>query len=240
MANTIPTANNDTYEVYEDDLLNVKKVDSVLKNDEDPDPGDKASLATTLVSGPANLLFQFKADGTFLFDARNFDYLSAGEKAEQTFTYKDNDGQGESNVATVTITIIGVNDDPLAADDTASTSTSSAVAIDVKSNDSDVDHLDTLSIVALGDIDDLEFDGTDDPAGAPDNDPDDGLTITTDTGGTVTLQNDGTLLYTPADGFFGVDSFTYTIDDGNGGQDTATVEGTVTPGNVAPDAQDDT
>ena len=45
--------------------------------------------------------------------------------------------------------------------------------------------------------------------------------------------------YTPAANFIGTDSFTYTISDGNGGTDTATVNVTVTPVNDNPDANDD-
>ncbi len=48
-------------------------------------------------------------------------------------------------------------------------------------------------------------------------------TITTVNGGTVELLADGTFTYTPADDFIGTDSFDYTVLDGNGDQDTATV-----------------
>ena len=45
-----------------------------------------------------------------------------------------------------------------------------------------------------------------------------------DKGGEVTIAEDGrSLLYTPPDGFAGVDSFTYTIVNGPSGEDTATV-----------------
>ncbi len=51
---------------------------------------------------------------------------------------------------------------------------------------------------------------------------------TTGTQGTVDLA-DGVVAYTaPGDGYVGPDSFTYTIDDGNGGTDSATVNVTVT------------
>lgn len=48
-------------------------------------------------------------------------------------------------------------------------------------------------------------------------------TLVTANGGTVELLADGTLTYTPADGFAGEDSFSYEVEDGNGGRDTATV-----------------
>jgi VCBS repeat-containing protein len=73
------------------------------------------------------------------------------------------------------------------------------------------------------------------PEGAPvtiavlanDNDPDhDPLTVTSvvpPLHGTVVLNADGSITYTPADGFSGMDTFSYTIADGNGGTATATV-----------------
>ncbi len=70
-----------------------------------------------------------------------------------------------------------------------------------------------------------------------DSDPDgDALTVTLLTNpqnGTVTQLTD-TLQYAPSQDFFGSDSFTYQIDDGNGGLDTATVHVTVRAVNDAP------
>ena len=42
-------------------------------------------------------------------------------------------------------------------------------------------------------------------------------------GGTVAVNADGSCSYTPASGFAGFDTFTYTLSDGNGGTDTASV-----------------
>ena len=47
------------------------------------------------------------------------------------------------------------------------------------------------------------------------------------------------ILYTPAAGFVGTDSFSYTIEDGFGGQASATVSVVVSSPNAAPVAQDD-
>ena len=64
--------------------------------------------------------------------------------------------------------------------------------------------------------------------------PDTGETLTVTgfthgTHGTVVITNAGAnLTYAPAPDYFGADSFTYTISDGNGGTDTATVDVTVT------------
>ena len=70
------------------------------------------------------------------------------------------------------------------------------------------------------------------------------ITAVSDTanGGTVGINSLGTeLLYTPAAGYTGIDSFTYTIDDGDGNTDTATVTVTVNGGSSSGsvDAVDD-
>ena len=48
------------------------------------------------------------------------------------------------------------------------------------------------------------------------------------TNGTLTLATDGSFTYSPSSTFFGNDSFTYQVTDGNGGTDTANVTISVT------------
>ncbi|MBN2630562.1 MAG: Hint domain-containing protein [Rhodobacteraceae bacterium] len=68
---------------------------------------------------------------------------------------------------------------------------------------------------------------------ANDTDPDgDALTVTSITqpaNGTATLGSDGTILFTPESGFAGDTTLTYTLSDGKGGTDSATVTFTVNP-----------
>ena len=52
--------------------------------------------------------------------------------------------------------------------------------------------------------------------------------------GTLSLNGDGTFIYTPDAGYFGDDSFVYQVSDGNGGLAQATVQITVTDVNDAP------
>ena len=116
-----------------------------------------------------------------------------------------------SNEALVSITVNPVNDAPVAIDDVASTDSLTPVTINVLANDSDIDG-DTLSVTAID---------------------------TTATIGSVT--NDGTSLsYTPAPEFSGIDTFSYTVSDGNGGTATATVSVDVINLNSPPAAQNDT
>ena len=128
----------------------------------------------------------------------------------ETFTYTIVDSEGATDTATVTVTVDPENDDPVAVNDSRSVDEDSSLDIDVLGNDSDLDG-DTISV---------------DSFTQPDN-------------GTVTQNPDGTLKYTPDPDFNGSDSFTYTITDGNGGTDTATVNLTVDPENDDPIALDD-
>ncbi|HPE61283.1 MAG TPA: Ig-like domain-containing protein [Thiolinea sp.] len=140
----------------------------------------------------------------------------ADETGTDTFTYLIKDASGnQSNQATVTITLPGVdgtNQEPQAVNDNVLTKVNTALTIDVLGNDSDPDG-DALTVTA--------FDQT------------------TAQGGSVVLA-DGFLVYTPKVDFIGVDSFEYTISDGQGGSATATVTITIEDGvNHAPVAVDD-
>ncbi len=117
-----------------------------------------------------------------------------------TITYTVDDGQGGTDTATVTVTVNAVNDAPVAGDDVAATAFDTPVTIAVLGNDTDVD----------GDI--LSISGT--PTSA------DGL---------VAVNPDGTITFTPTAGFEGVAEISYSVTDGNGGFDTATVLVTVAP-----------
>ncbi|WP_067208706.1 Ig-like domain-containing protein [Marinomonas aquimarina] len=263
-----PIANNDLYEVYEDEILRVNSpVSGVLGNDTD---ADNDALGAFVLTNPKNPLFDFKTNGTFIYDARyhgilyidtdgdptlsnfadaevtlwnGFDALAEGAIVYDTFVYEANDGQ-DGDSAMVKIKITGVNDDPDAVNDSAmvqqdaSDLDQESVIIDVLANDTDVDiwpmaDQDNFMIVGLSDIAD---DGG--PAGGTDNDADGGYEITTDEGGTVEVIN-GEIKYTALDGFFGIDTFEYTVSDPYGGTDTAVVRVTVLPDNDDPVANDD-
>ena len=136
-----------------------------------------------------------------------------------SFTFKVNDGTADSNVATFSITVTNVNDDPVATDDTATVDEDSpATTIDILANDNDgVDTGETLTVVT-GSV----------------TDPAHGVATLISTG-----DDAGKISYTPDADYFGADSFDYTISDGNGGTATATVFITVSPINDAPVALDD-
>ena len=125
-------------------------------------------------------------------------YVSnAGATVPDRFTYTITDEAGLTATATVNVRFQSLNRPPVALDDAVSTPSGTAVTIAVLSNDEDLNG-DTLSLSGLG----LASNGT--------------LT-----------SNAGVVTYTPAPGFIGTDSFVYTVSDGNGGFDSATVTVTV-------------
>ena len=124
-------------------------------------------------------------------------------------TFRASDGTLTDD-AVVTITVTPVNDSPVADDDEATTAEDTPMDVAVLENDTDADG------------------GT--------------LTVTDFTQpeqGTVSANADGTLEYAPNADFHGSDSFTYTISDGQGGSDTASVFVTVTSVNDLPEAFND-
>ena len=107
----------------------------------------------------------------------------------------------------MTITVAGVNDPPVAADDSYSTNEDTPLTVaapGVLGNDTDAD-----------------------------GDPLTAQVVTAPTLGTLTLNPDGSFTYTPTANASGTDSFTYDATDGPS-SDTATVTITVTPVNDAP------
>ena len=132
--------------------------------------------------------------------------LNVGGTLTDTFTVTTVDGTAQ----VVTITIQGTNDGPVAVDDTATATEDTALSnINVLGNDTDVD------IVTNGLV--LSVSGT-----------------PTALHGTVTVNPDGTLRYTPDANYNGADTITYTVSDGNGGIDTGAVAITVHAVNDAP------
>ncbi|WP_299752288.1 tandem-95 repeat protein [uncultured Tateyamaria sp.] len=145
----------------------------------------------------------------------------------RTIAFQVDDGSATDNnlsePVTTQVTIIPINDAPVAADDVAQSPTpvteDAVTLIDAATllvNDSDVegDALTVTSVSALSAH-----------------------------GATLTLNTDGTISYDPtgadavqalAEGQTLTDTFTYTVDDGNGGESTATVSVVVLGRNEAP------
>src|SRR5690606_2057025 len=81
--------------------------------------GDKVPAGTPVQgvnpdAGKGGGTLVLRPDGSYTFEpGTDFDYLAVGETAVITFTYKISDGDGGFDDATLTITVIGSNDNPI-------------------------------------------------------------------------------------------------------------------------------
>ncbi|MGF1498799.1 MAG: tandem-95 repeat protein [Elainellaceae cyanobacterium] len=101
--NSIPVAQNDTYDLDEDTTLQVGISDGLLSNDQD---GDDDSLTAMVVEQPANGSLNLNANGSFSYTPNpNFN-------GSDHFTYMVNDGQANSNPVKVSLNVSPVNDEP--------------------------------------------------------------------------------------------------------------------------------
>ncbi len=174
---------------------------SLLANDTD---AENDPLTASVVTGPAHGTLALNSNGTFTYTPE------ANFVGSDSFTYGANDGQANSNVATVTINVTQVNNAPVANPERYITAQNQTLvrdsAVGVLPNDTDLEG-DTLSAVL--------FSGP--------------------TRGQLTLNADGSFTYVPNPGFVGHDSFAYVATDGALQSAPTTVSLFVTnPNNVAP------
>ena len=139
------------------------------------------------------------SNGTLVLnDDGTFTYNpDANFNGADAFTYEVTDGNGAVSQAVVTIAVNPVNDAPVAQADSIAVNDGSSVAVaeaGLLANDTDVDG-DALQLVAF----------------------------TQPAGGMLSQDSAGNLVYTPLQGFSGVDSFEYTVADDSGAQDTVRV-----------------
>ena len=229
--NNPPVANDDSASTSEDTTVTIDVLHGIPGADSDPDTDDV--LTSLTATDPANGVVSLNSDGTF-------DYTpDPNFVGQDSFAYTISDGNGGTATATgmyrglspkklvvyisppaipllfvcclcsanilhlfpfpslaATIDIVAVNDAPVANDDSVSTSEDTPVTVNVLGNDSDPEgHV--LNTTAV---------------------------LTGPSSGAVTINSDGTILYTPNNNFFGQDTFVYSISDGNGGTATATGE----------------
>jgi len=124
-----------------------QSVEGVLANDFDRD-GDALTVTqlngvpgaigvpTVLASGA---IVTLNADGSFIYNTNaSFDWVSLGSTTTDSFTYRVDDGNGNTNSSTVTLTIHGSNDGPVAVDAAAGTTENAVLNSNVPAA-SDVD-----------------------------------------------------------------------------------------------------
>ncbi len=136
------------------------------------------------------------ANGTAVISGGQVEYTPERSfVGTDTFIYTAEDEFGITSTATISVEVTPFNQLPVAVDDQATTRKEVAVLIDVLANDFD-----------------------------PDGDP---LTIISVTAmtryGSAEVTADNQILYTPMPAWWGGDELTYTVDDGFGGQASATI-----------------
>ncbi|WP_431855228.1 VCBS domain-containing protein [Azospirillum sp.] len=245
--NDTPVAVADTLDVNEDGAA---ATGAVLANDTDVDSADTKTVSQvkgsagnvgTAVTGNSGYgSFTIAADGTVSYAVNNslaaVQALAVGESLTDSVSYQMRDTAGAVSTATVTVTIHGVNDAPVANDDTGtiSATTTAPATGTVLTNDTDVDTHDTHTVTAVS------FGGAPGTVGQP----------LTGSYGTLTLNANGTWSYAVdtanaavqaiADGETLSEVFTYTNADNNGGTATATLTITIRGTNADPVAVADT
>jgi len=201
--NTPPLAVDDAVSTNEDTPLVLAQAD-LLSNDMDSN-GD--SLTITAVSDAVNGTVSLDGSGNVVFTP-NPNY-----NGPASFSYTVDDGHGGTATATVDVDVVAVNDAPVAASNTVTTSEDTPVVIapaTLTGNDTDIDG-DALTVSAVGNA----------------------------VHGTVSIDGSGNVVFTPAANYNGQASFSYTVSDGHGGTATATVTVDVTAVNDAPVAGPD-
>ncbi len=199
--NDLPVAVNDVYGAEPGQNLAINAAQGVLANDTDVDGN---SLTAVLVSPPSSGTLVLNANGSF-----NYTSVAAGNF---TFTYRANDGNGTSNLATVTLAI---NAAPIGTADSYTTLEDVTLnvpgASGVLANDSDPEGQPLTAILIS-------------PPAA---------------GGSLTLNPNGSFTYTPPTNRDLPVTFVYQASDGFRTSANVTVTINLTPVNDAPAAAND-
>jgi hypothetical protein len=129
--NNAPVAANDSLATNEDTPISLSLSATDSEND---------TLSYNVVTPPTK--------GQLTLNGNQVDYVPyTNETGEESFSFKVNDGNQDSNTATITLTLNPVNDNPVAHDYNVSNITDTAIDITLRSDDSDSDNL-TYTLVS--------------------------------------------------------------------------------------------
>jgi VCBS repeat-containing protein len=209
--NDAPVTAADDAVLYENEIITI----DVLSNDSDVDSGDSLNIVSVDLD-PAFGSVSIIAGQVVYDPAGAYDYLTEGQQALLSFNYTIADAYGVQTVGSVTLTVIGIADQnvaPVALDDYFLIREDQTLPFKqwyLRANDADPDG-DTITVTNYAQP---EF-------------------------GSLTFGGWGRMYYKAPENFTGIDSFVYTVEDGRGGVDTATVHILVTAENDAPIGQAD-
>jgi hypothetical protein len=211
--NNIFSGVDNSYVTEWDDTGNVELKNNLFTSNPNWTPGGNGSEVGRIIS--SNVAFVDELNGDF--DLQNTsDAVDAGTAdLYSSLDYGFVARDSNPDIGAFETIVPASNQPPTANNDSASTDEDTSVNVDVLANDTDTD-------------------GNLDPAT---------VTITTQpSNGSVVVNPDGTVTYTPNTGYFGSDSFAYTVDDEDGDtSNVATVDITVIEvvSNQAPVISDD-
>jgi hypothetical protein len=185
--NDAPLPRNDAYTMIKGGTLNVA-APGVLANDSDPDAGDTLTVAN--FGTPKVGTLTGNADGSFSYTP------PATYTGMDSFAYRARDNHGLASKSAGWVSIaVRANRGPVTVDDAVGTPPNTTLAVNVLGNDSDPDTA-------------IDPNNRIDPATVfiP-------VTGKPNQGGTVSVNADGTLTYTPKLNFTGTEVFTYAVKD---------------------------
>ncbi|MBP2233286.1 VCBS repeat-containing protein [Azospirillum agricola] len=168
---------------------------NLLQGASDLDQDDTLSVTSFTQTGGRAVAFT-RTGGSLTIDPAQFNDLGVGQSATLTFGYGVSDGTA-STAQTLSVTVQGRNDAPVAVADSFSTTLGVPLVLAsslLLANDSDPDAQDTLSVQSVGNA----------------------------RHGSVAIDAQGRVVFTPTLGFSGAAGFEYTVSDGHGGTATAT------------------
>tara|TARA_R110001599_G_scaffold41935_9_gene126572 strand:+ start:39330 stop:50954 length:11625 start_codon:yes stop_codon:yes gene_type:complete len=177
LLNQLPVTVSDAFNITEDDT---NAAFNVVSNDTDEDSGQTIRVAS-ITSVTGNGITTISTDGTSIDYQPAADFFGA-----ETVSFVVSDGAGGTDVGSVTFTIDGTPDAPVAIADQTSVSEDTILTFSALANDVDVDN-DTLSI--------------------------DSVSVDV---GSVSVNGDGDIVYVPPGDFNGPATISYTIADGTG------------------------
>ena len=194
------------------------------------DPEGAALSIDAINDGETTGSVSVAEDGTIDYDPNGqFEELVDDETATDPFEITVVDPHGGSVVATVSVTVTGINDAPTANDDAADTDEDNPTEGNILTNDSDIEN----QPLSVGTVNGAEL-------------PEDGPAVIDSEWGTLTVEADGSYTLEPdaslnalAEGDEVTDTVTYTITDGDTTSETATIAITITGTNDNPVAVND-